>query len=72
LPLAQHLSARAYRRLARQLRRSIAAQRLPRRAERSNPRVVEQKMSNLRVKTAEHQRWPQPTEPFADAIVLLI
>ena len=72
LPLAQHLSPRAYRRLAQLLRRSVAAQRLPRRAERSNPRVVKQKMSNFRVKTAEHQRWPQPTKPFAEAIVLLI
>jgi hypothetical protein len=72
LPLAQHLNARAYRRLAGLLRRSVTAQRLPRRAERSNPRVVKQKMSNFRVKTPEHQRWPQPTKPFADAIVLLI
>ncbi len=72
LPLAQHLGARAYRRLARQLRQSVAAQRLPRRAERSNPRVVKQKMSNFRVKTAKHRRWPQPTKPFAEAIVLLI
>jgi hypothetical protein len=72
LPLAQHLKPRAYRRRARQVRRAIAAQRLPRRAERSNPRVVKQKMSNFRVKTAQHQRWPQPTKPFADAIVLLI
>jgi len=38
------------------MRRSVAAQPLPRRAERSNPRVVKQKMSNFRVKTAEHQR----------------
>jgi len=29
-------------------------------------------MSNFRVKTAAHQRWPQPTRPFADAIILLI
>ncbi len=72
LPLAQHLNARAYRRLARLLQRSVVAQRLPRRPERSNPRVVKQKMSNFRVKTAEHRCWPQPTKPFADAIVLLI
>jgi hypothetical protein len=72
VPLARHVSLRAYRRLTRQLRQAIAAQRLPRRAERSNPRVVKQKMSNFRVKTAAHRRWPQPTKPFAAAIVLLI
>lgn len=72
LPLAQHLNLRASRRLNRPLRQAIAAQRLPHRAERSNPRVVKQKMSNFRVKTAVHRRWPQPTKPFAEAIVLLI
>jgi len=51
---------------------AIARERLPRRPERSNPRVVKQKMANFRVKTARHQRWPQPTKPFADAVVLLI
>ena len=58
--------------LYRRVLRAIARQVLPRRAERSNPRVVKQKMANFRVKTAQHQRWPQPTKPFADAIVLLI
>jgi len=29
-------------------------------------------MSNFRVKTAAHRRWPQPTKPFVEAIVLLI
>jgi hypothetical protein len=72
LPLARHLNARAYRRLDRRVRQALAAQRLPRRAERSNPRVVKQKMSNFRVKAAAHRRWPQPTKPFAEAIVLLI
>ena len=71
-PRAQHLGAHAYRRLARHLQRSVAAQRLPHRAERSNPRVVKQKMSNFRVKTAAHRRWPQPSKPFAEAVVLLI
>ncbi len=65
VPRAQHLAARAYRRPNRQLRQAIAAQRRPRRAERGNPRVVKQQM-------AAHRRWPQPTKPFADAIVLLI
>lgn len=72
LPLAQHLDPRAYRRLNRQLRRAIAARRLPRRAERRNPRVVKQKTANFRVKGPPHHHWPQPTKPFVEAIVLLI
>jgi len=58
--------------LYRQLLADVVAARLPARANRSNPRVVQQKMSNFRVKTAQHHDWPQPTKPFRDAIVLLI
>ncbi|HEY8597120.1 MAG TPA: IS4 family transposase [Thermomicrobiales bacterium] len=72
LPLAQLWGTRARRALYRRALRAIAGQVLPQRAERSNPRVVKQKMANFRVKTAQHQRWPQPTKSFADAIVLLI
>ena len=72
LPLAQLWGKRARQALYRRALLAIAGQVLPRRAERSNPRVVKQKMANFRVKTAQHQRWPQPTKPFADAIVLLI
>ncbi len=72
LPLAQLWGKRARRSLYQRALLAIASQVLPRRAERSNPRVVKQKMANFRVKTAQHQRWPQPTKPFADAVVLLI
>jgi hypothetical protein len=72
LPLAQLWGRRARQALYRRALLAIAGQVLPRRADRSNPRVVKQKMANFRVKTAQHQRWPQPTKPFADAIVLLI
>ncbi len=72
LPLAQLWGKRARQRLHRQMLLAIAGQVLPRRAERSNPRVIKQKMANFRVKTAQHQRWPQPTKPFAAAVVLLI
>ena len=72
LPLAQLWGKRARYSLHRRALLAIASQVLPRRAERSNPRVVKQKMANFRVKTAQHRRWPQPTKPFADAIVLLI
>lgn len=72
LPLASLCGKRARQRLHRQMLLAIAAQVLPRRAERSNPRVIKQKMADFRVKTAQHQRWPQPTKPFAAAVVLLI
>lgn len=72
LPLAQLWGKRTRQGLYRRALRAIARQVLPRRADRSNPRVVKQKMANFRVKTAQHQRWPQPTKPFADAVVLLI
>jgi hypothetical protein len=72
LPLARPGGKRARQRRYRWALGELARQVLPSRPERSNPRVVKQKMANFRVKTAEHQRWPQPTKPFADAIVLLI
>lgn len=34
---------------------------LPARRLRSQPRVVKRKMSNYRLKRAEHHTWPQPT-----------
>ncbi len=72
LPLAQLWGKRARQALYRRALLAVVGQVLPQRAERSNPRVVKQKMANFRVKTTQHQRWPQPTKPFADAIVLLI
>jgi hypothetical protein len=72
LPDFQRAAPSEHPRLYRQLLAEVAAARLPARANRSNPRVVTQKMSNFRVKTARHRDWPQPTKPFRDAIVLLI
>ncbi|WP_406430107.1 hypothetical protein OHB00_01485 [Streptomyces sp. NBC_00631] len=34
---------------------------LPHRRLRSQPRVVKRKMSNYRLKRAQHHTWPQPT-----------
>jgi hypothetical protein len=48
----------------------IAAKRLPERRPRSNPRVVKRKMSNFRLKRAEHQRPPKPRASFREAIVV--
>lgn len=49
----------------------IVATRLPPRANRLNPRVVKQKMSNFPVKGAQHHASPHPTKPFRDAIHVL-
>jgi len=40
-------------------------------ANRSNPRVVKQRCSPFPVKRPVHAHWPQPTKPFAQAVVLL-
>lgn len=55
--------------LYQRLLRDIARKRLPPRRLRSNPRVVKRKMSNFKLKRAEHQLWPPPTVPsFREAI----
>jgi hypothetical protein len=48
----------------------LAAKRLPERRPRSNPRVVKRKMSNFKLKRAEHVRPPKPERSFRDAIVI--
>ena len=55
--------------LYQRLLRDMARKRLPPRRLRSNPRVVKRKMSNFKLKRAEHQLWPQPTvRSFREAI----
>lgn len=46
----------------------IAAKRLPARRCRSNARVVKRKMSNFKLKRAEHYRPPKPQGTFAEAV----
>ncbi|XIG72817.1 hypothetical protein C1N81_04780 (plasmid) [Streptomyces sp. SGAir0957] len=41
---------------------------LPARRLRSQPRVVKRKMSNYRLKRAEHRAWPQPTRTGVRAV----
>lgn len=48
----------------------MAAKRLPERRPRSNPRVVKRKMSNFKLKRAEHARPPKPKRSFRDAIAI--
>lgn len=49
----------------------MAAKLLPPRRTRSNPRVVKRKMSNFRLKRAEHDRWPQPQCSFREAVTVI-
>lgn len=44
---------------------------LPARRPRSNPRAVRRKMSNYRVKRANHRNWPQPAQPIGAAVHVL-
>jgi hypothetical protein len=46
----------------------IAAKQLPARCPRSNARVVKRKMSNFKLKRAEHYRPPKPLGPLRDAV----
>ena len=56
-----------YQRLLRDLVRYL----LPKRRNRSNPRVVKRKMSNFKLKREEHRHWPQPTRSFREALALI-
>ena len=47
--------------LYQRLLRDMAHKRLPTRRLRTNPRVVKRKMSNFKLKRAQHLAWPQPT-----------
>jgi len=53
------------------LLRDIVDRLLPEQRLRSNPRVVKRKMSNFRLKRAEHRSWPQPTLPFHQAVAVI-
>ena len=57
--------------LYRRLLNDIARERLPERKPRSNPRVVKRKMSNFKLKRAQHRHCPQPSMSFRDAVVIL-
>jgi hypothetical protein len=57
-----------YRSLLKEVRR----QELRPRRDRWYARVIKRKMSNWKKKRPEHQRPPQPTKTFRDAVVLLI
>lgn len=64
---ARHLLVELLQRLWRDLVRYL----LPKRRNRTNPRVVKRKMSKFHLKRPEHARSPQPTIPFREAVVLI-
>jgi len=70
VPELQRTAPADHPRLYQQLLTDILASPLPRRRNRTNPRVVKRKMSSFRVKCPAHRHHPQPTKAFRDAIVL--
>lgn len=71
IPEFQMTTPEQIERLYQRLLNDIARHRLPKRENRSNPRVVKRKMSKFKLKRKEHLNWPQPTKPFKEAVVLL-
>jgi len=67
----QLVTPRQHGLLYRRLLRDIAACRLPRRARRTNPRVVKRKMSNFKLKRAAPSPASQHLVPFAATIRVL-
>lgn len=69
LPEFQLVDRAELPRLYQRLVRDVARERLPEREPRSNPRAVKRKMSNFKLKRAEHAHPPQPTiRSFRDAV----
>lgn len=64
---ARHLLPDLFKRLWRDIARCL----LPKRRNRTNPRVVKRKMSNFHLKRPEHANWPQPSMPFRHAVTVI-
>jgi hypothetical protein len=70
IPEFQMVAPEQRQRLYERLLHDIAAKGLPPRQTRTNPRVVKQKMSNFKLKRAEHYQPPKPRGTFRDAVVV--
>jgi hypothetical protein len=57
--------------LHQRLLRDLAAERLPERRPRSNPRVVKRKMSNFQIKRPQHYHTPSLVRSFREAVKLI-
>jgi hypothetical protein len=64
-------TVRGRQRWYRNLLTEIAEETLPKRRERSNPRVIKRKMSKWAKKRPEHRQHPQPTKRFCDSIKIM-
>ncbi len=70
IPEFQWVNPSRHDRLWQRLLRDIVRHRLPPHRLRTYPRVVKRKMSNFKLKRPEHRACPQPTQPFAEVVVL--
>ncbi len=68
IPEFQMVAEEQQQALYKRMLQDIAAKPLPARRPRSNARVVKRKMSNFKLKRAEHFRPPKPHGTFADAV----
>src|SRR6266516_3244788 len=70
VPEFQQVGEAQQRALYERMLREIAAKQLPARRMRTNPRVVKRKMSNFKLKRAEHYQPPKPQGSFREAVVV--
>ncbi len=71
IPEFQLVDPTFHDRLWRRLLRDIVRHILPLRRNRTHPRVIKRKMSNFKLKRPAHRLLSQPTQPFADVVVVL-
>ena len=70
VPEFQQVAPAQHPALYARMLREIAAKRLPERRLRINARVVKRKMSNFKLKRAQHLQPPKPQGSFSDAVVV--
>ncbi len=70
IPAFQRTPVRLLPFMYKQMLREIAEEILPIRRIRYYPRVIKQKMSNFALKRDKHKRIKQPSQPFADVILV--
>jgi hypothetical protein len=71
IPEFQMVAPDHWPQLYRRLLHDLAEGPRTKRRHRSNPRVVRRKMSKFHLKRPEHYGWPQPTQPFCEAVAFI-